>query len=146
QALGTPVPGLGAMGLSHVFPAAARIAEASLERLRSIGLPSARAESIRAFARAYADERLRLDAGARSEELSAALASLPGVGPWTAQMIALRAAGQPDAFPAGDLGLRRAAARLTGATRALDARELEAMSEAWRPHRALAAMLLWTSA
>jgi 3-methyladenine DNA glycosylase/8-oxoguanine DNA glycosylase len=58
-------------------------------------------------------------------------------------MIALHAAGQLDAFPAGDLGLRRAAARLTGESRPLDARALEAMAEAWHPHRAVAAMLLW---
>jgi AraC family transcriptional regulator of adaptative response / DNA-3-methyladenine glycosylase II len=142
RAFGTSVPGLGPMGLSHLFPAAARIAEASIDRLRGIGLPETRAHSIRAFARAYADERLQLDAGARLDQMSAVLESLPGVGPWTAQMIALHAAGQPDAFPAGDLGLRRVAG-LLGEARPLDARALEEMAEAWRPHRALAAMHLW---
>ncbi len=142
---GTPVPGLSAMGLSHVFPPAARIAEASVARLQKIGLTTARATSIRAFARAYADERIPLDGCASLEELTAALESLPGVGPWTARMIALRAASQPDAFPAGDLGLRRAAARLTEATAPLDAGELEQRAEAWRPHRALAALHLWMS-
>lgn len=142
---GAAVPGLAAMGLSHVFPAAARIAEASVERLRNIGLPAARAESIRAFARAYADERLRLDAGVTLGELTESLSALPGVGPWTVEMIAMQAAGHPDAFPAGDLGLRRVAGRLAGEGRTLDAREMEAMAEAWRPHRALAAMQLWLS-
>jgi AraC family transcriptional regulator of adaptative response / DNA-3-methyladenine glycosylase II len=59
-------------------------------------------------------------------------------------MVALRAAAHPDAFPAGDLGLRRAAARLTGCD-IIGARDVEAMAEAWRPHRALAAMHLWAS-
>lgn len=145
QEFGTPVAGLGAMGLSHVFPAAARIAELRVERLRGIGLTAARAESLRSFARAYADEQVRLDAGVTLEALSETLAALPGIGPWTIEMIAMQAIGHSDAFPAGDLGLRRAAAALRGDTAPLDARELAAMSEAWRPHRSLAAMLLWHS-
>jgi len=144
QTFGQQVPGLGQLGLTHVFPAAARIAEASLERVSGIGLPEARARSIRAFARTYADEGLRLDAGARIDEISEALLALPGVGAWTAEMIAMFAAGQPDAFPAGDLGLRRNAARLLGREELLSARELEELSERWRPNRALAAMQLWT--
>jgi AraC family transcriptional regulator of adaptative response / DNA-3-methyladenine glycosylase II len=143
QAFGTPVPGLAAMGLTHAFPAAVSIADSSVDRLRAIGLPAARAESIRAFARAYADERLRLDAGAAIDDLRASLLALPGVGPWTVELIAMQAAGHPDAFPSGDLGLRRAAGRLLNQERTPDARELEAMAEAWRPHRSLAAMHLW---
>ncbi|MEX2247222.1 MAG: AlkA N-terminal domain-containing protein [Dehalococcoidia bacterium] len=144
QSLGTPVRGLGALSLTHLIPPATRIAEASLDRLRKIGLPEARAESIRAFARAYAADRLRFDAAVELPAILDALQELPGVGPWTAHMIALRAAGQPDAFPAGDLGLRRAAARLTGRD-TVSAAELEELSEAWRPHRSLAAMHLWAS-
>ncbi len=143
EQFGSPVPGLDAMGLSHVFPSAARIAESRIERIRRIGLPAARAEALRAFARAYADERLQLDGAARLDELTESLTSLPGVGPWTAQMIAMQAAGAPDAFPAGDLGLRRAVGRLTPDGAILPERELEEMAEAWRPHRALAAMHLW---
>jgi AraC family transcriptional regulator of adaptative response / DNA-3-methyladenine glycosylase II len=145
RAFGTPVPGLGAMSLSHVFPAAAQLAGASITRIRGIGMPEARAQAIRAFARAYADERLRLDGGATLDEIGESLLAVPGIGPWTAQMIAMQAAGQPDAFPAGDLGLRRAAAQLTGADRPLATRELEDLAEAWRPHRAIAAMHLWMS-
>ena len=100
-----------------------------------------RAQAVRAFARAYAGDRLRLDAGATLDEITESLLAVPGVGPWTAQMIAMQAAGQPD-----DLGLRRAAGNLTGADRTLDAREMEAMAEAWRPNRALAATHLWMSA
>lgn len=142
-AFGTPVPGLSAMGLSHVFPPAARIAEASVTRLQTIGMPTARATSIRAFARAYADERISLDGCAPLEELTSTLEALPGIGPWTAHMIAMRAASHADAFPAGDLGLRRAAARLEGSEQPLDAADLEQRAEAWRPYRALAALHLW---
>ncbi|HWW60612.1 MAG TPA: 3-methyladenine DNA glycosylase 2, partial [Thermoanaerobaculia bacterium] len=66
-----------------------------------------------------------------------ALRALPGIGPWTAHYIAMRL-GEPDAFPAGDLWLRRAAGNLTE-------RELERISEAWRPWRAYAALLLWNA-
>ena len=68
-----------------------------------------------------------------------ALTAIPGIGPWTAEYIAMRALRDPDAFPAGDLGLRKAAAN--GAP--INARELGAMAETWRPWRAYAAMLLW---
>ena len=142
-ALGAPVAGLEALGLTHVFPSAAAIAEASVERLRAIGIPAARATALREFARAYLDERVRLDAAAPLDEATAALEALPGVGPWTAQMIAYRALGQRDAFAAGDLGLRRNAARLLGESEPLDAAALDRLAEAWRPHRALAALHLW---
>ncbi len=144
-AFGEPVAGLGSMRLTHTFPSPERIAGASMQRLRDIGLPGARAESIRAFARAGADGQLRIDAATPLDEIEGTLRAVPGVGPWTAQMIALVAAGQQDAFPAGDLGLRRAAARLTGASSPLRQQDLEILAEAWRPYRAIAAMLLWVS-
>ena len=131
------------LGLTHVFPPAARIAESRITRLRDIGLTTARAESIRAFARAYSDERLQLDAGATLAELTESLEVVPGVGPWTAQMIAMQAACHPDAFPAGDLGLRRNVGRLVADGRTMTHRELDEIAEAWRPHRSLAAMHLW---
>lgn len=144
-ALGRPVAGLEPLGLTHLFPAASDLAEAPLERLRGIGMPEARARSLREFARAYVEERVRLDAAAPLEEVTAALQALPGIGPWTAQLIALRAMGLRDAFPAGDLGLRRNAAKLLGEDAPLDGARLEAMAEGWRPHRALAALHLWFS-
>jgi AraC family transcriptional regulator of adaptative response / DNA-3-methyladenine glycosylase II len=143
QELGSAVPGLGRMGLSHLFPPAARVADAGLDRLQRVGMPAARAHAIGEFARAYAEERVRLDPAARLEDTVRALEALPGIGPWTAQLIALRACGQPDAFPGGDLGLRRSAARLVGAPAALSQIDLDRIAEAWSPHRALAAMHLW---
>jgi len=69
------------------------------------------------------------------------MVALPGIGSWTAHYVAMRALGQPDAFPAADLILRRAAGE--GIT--LTTRAVETMSEAWRPWRAYAVMLLWRS-
>lgn len=142
EAFGQPVPGLQALGLTHVFPPATAIAEASLEGLRAVGLPGARADALREFARAYVEERIRLDASAPLEQAVASLEALPGVGPWTAQMIALRAMGHRDAFPAGDLGLRRNASRLLDAPVTMDRGALEELAGRWRPHRALAALHL----
>jgi AraC family transcriptional regulator of adaptative response / DNA-3-methyladenine glycosylase II len=139
QRHGTPVPGLDALGLRAKFPTAADLAVADLDGL---GLTSARAGAVRAFSRAVADGAVVLDRGRPLADLVASLTAVDGVGPWTAQYIALRM-GEPDAFPASDLGLRRAVGRLTGRTP--DPRELEAHSEAWRPWRALAAAHLWTA-
>jgi len=101
----------------------------------------ARADAIRTLARAVVDGRVHF----RTEQTLAAfeesLVALPGIGPWTAHYVAMRALGQPDAFPAADLILRRAA----GNGETLSTRAVEAMSEAWRPWRAYAVMLLWRS-
>ncbi|MGE5596261.1 MAG: AlkA N-terminal domain-containing protein [Hyphomicrobiales bacterium] len=144
-AFGVPVPGLEGMALSHLFPTADVLADTRPARIRSaLGMPEARAVAVHAFARAYADGELRVDPGAAYGEVIERLLALPGIGPWTAEMIAMFAAGQPDAWPAGDLGLQRMAGELSGVGR-LGTRELEALAEAWRPHRSLAAMLLWTA-
>jgi AraC family transcriptional regulator of adaptative response / DNA-3-methyladenine glycosylase II len=72
-----------------------------------------------------------------------ALLALPGVGPWTAEYVALRALGEPDAFPASDLGLRRA---LGSAGQPLGAQALEERARGWQPWRSYAAVLLWSAA
>src|SRR5262249_56766684 len=94
-------------------------------------------------ARAGTVEGGALDLGAPADDVAAALAALPGLGEWTAQYVALRALGEPDAFPAGDLVLRRAAA---GSGPSLSERALLARAEAWRPWRAYAALHLWRAA
>jgi len=126
-------------GLSFVFPAAERLADAAEHALTGLGLTSARARTIRALARAVASGTLRLDAAADPRSLVDELLALPGVGPWTAQYVAMRALGAPDAFPDGDLVLRRVLG-----VRA--PREALARAERWRPWRAYAALHLWTSA
>ncbi len=126
-------------GLSHVFPEASRLAAADLT---GIGLPRARAATINALAAAVAGGEVAFDGAAPFERSRAGLLALPGIGAWTADYIAMRALRDPDAFPAGDLGLRKASAARGGPD---DAKGLEALSQAWRPWRAYAAMLLWTA-
>ena len=126
--------------LTHLFPSAAALADADVA---AIGLPRARAEAIRTLARAIADGGLSLDGGLDLDELVARLCEIPGIGDWTAHYVAMRACGETDAFPAGDLGLRRAFGNGRGpATQAA----LLAASEAWRPWRAYAALHLWAAA
>jgi 3-methyladenine DNA glycosylase/8-oxoguanine DNA glycosylase len=84
---------------------------------------------------------LRLEAPLGLDEVVARLAAFPGIGEWTAQYIAMRACGEPDAFPAADLGLRRALANGKGMP---SARASAGLSEAWRPWRSYAAIHLWT--
>lgn len=120
-------------GVTHLFPRAANLAEADVA---SIGIPRKRADTIRAVAAAVATKRLRLDGSAAADEARAQLRSLAGIGEWTAGYIAMRALGDPDAFPSGDLVLLRAAQART-------ARELENRAEQWRPWRSYAAMHLW---
>lgn len=135
---GVPVPGLEQMGLTHLFPTAATLAVADLDDL---GLTSGRIAAVRAFAEAARDEVVPLDGSVGLTELQAALVDLPGIGSWTAQYLALRL-GEPDAFPATDLGLRRAVegAPVNGARSPLVER-----AERWRPWRAQAAIHLWLS-
>jgi AraC family transcriptional regulator of adaptative response / DNA-3-methyladenine glycosylase II len=105
-----------------------------------IGMPRARARAIQSLARAVCDGRVGFDAARGLDRLVDELVALDGVGAWTAHYIAMRAGGEPDAFPATDLGLLRSAARLGIAD---DAKTLAERAEAWRPWRAYAAMHLW---
>jgi AraC family transcriptional regulator, regulatory protein of adaptative response / DNA-3-methyladenine glycosylase II len=127
-------------GLTHVFPTAERIA--SVESL-GLGMPAARQSSLKALAQAVvADPNLFRPLGT-IEEAIARLRSIPGVGEWTAQYIALRAIREMDAFPATDIGLLRGAATMDGArpTSAVLLRR----AESWRPWRAYAAQHLWAA-
>jgi len=136
---GTPLATeLAGPGLSHAFPRPEILARADLAML---GMPGARARALSAMAAAsVADPRL-LTTGESLEASIQRLVALPGVGQWTACYIAMRALREPDAFPAGDLGLRRALA--DGSRRRPSPAELAARAEAWRPWRAYAALHLW---
>jgi AraC family transcriptional regulator, regulatory protein of adaptative response / DNA-3-methyladenine glycosylase II len=125
----------GRYGLTHLFPTPEALCDADLD---GIGLTSGRRRAVRAFAGAVAAGSVPLEPG---PGLVPALLAVPGLGPWTAEYIALRL-GDPDAFPASDLGLRRAVARRTGALR-VTASDLATCAEAWRPWRATAAIQLW---
>jgi AraC family transcriptional regulator of adaptative response / DNA-3-methyladenine glycosylase II len=116
-------------------PSAEKLADADLT---AIGLPGARAESLRGMARAICEGRVRLDGSATGSEVIESLCALPGIGPWTANYIAMRALGDPDALPSSDLGLLKAAG-------VSSPRRLEEIAEAWRPWRSYAALYLWES-
>ncbi|MGC2109073.1 MAG: AlkA N-terminal domain-containing protein, partial [Candidatus Korobacteraceae bacterium] len=122
-------------GFTHVFPRPETLADA---RLNSIGLPAARAETIRALASAVCDGQISFEGIVDCDAFLARLCELPGIGQWTAQYVAMRALGEPDAFPSGDIGLLRALELKT-------ARQLQARAEPWRPWRAYAAMYLWSA-
>jgi AraC family transcriptional regulator of adaptative response / DNA-3-methyladenine glycosylase II len=137
ERVGNPVGGLEAMALTHTFPSAAELADANLD---GIGLTGARIAAIQTLATAVDKGEVAVDGSASLEELVHDLCALRGIGPWTAHYLALRL-GEPDAFPVGDLGLRRAARPGT----LLSEAELGQLAETWRPHRAMAAVHLWTS-
>jgi AraC family transcriptional regulator of adaptative response / DNA-3-methyladenine glycosylase II len=113
--------------LTHRFPTADALADASYD---GIGLTAARCRSVRAAATAHAAGELVLDPSADREDMRKRLLALPGVGPWTAEYVAMRALGDPDAYPGTDLVLRR--------------RAEPAKAAAWSPWRSYAAMHLWT--
>ena len=135
ERLGRPVPGLQPLGLTHVFPSASDVAAGDLSGL---GLTGARAAAVQAIAAAVECGDVRLDRSVGLDELVSSLVAVRGIGPWTAQYIALRL-GERDAFPAGDLGLRRSFERLTP----VPAPPLDEASKAWSPWRATAAIHLW---
>jgi AraC family transcriptional regulator, regulatory protein of adaptative response / DNA-3-methyladenine glycosylase II len=138
ERFGTPLDGVA--GFERLFPTAAALRRGDLG---GIGLTQARIDCLRHLAAAVDDGRLPLEQVdlPLADWLARALA-LPGIGPWTAQYMALRVLHHPDAFPAGDLILRK---RL-GGERPASEREAEQRSAAWRPWRAYAVMLLWRDA
>jgi AraC family transcriptional regulator of adaptative response / DNA-3-methyladenine glycosylase II len=125
--------------LTHVFPTAAALAEADDDVL---AMPQRRRDTLRGVCAALRDGRVRLDAGADREQVRRDLLALPGIGPWTVEYIAMRALGDPDAYPASDLGVLHAL-RALGVE--ADVRESEHRSQAWRPFRAYSLMHLWGS-
>ncbi|MFY2764136.1 AlkA N-terminal domain-containing protein [Arenimonas sp. MALMAid1274] len=126
-----------AAGLDRRFPTPAHLRDAPLE---AIGLPRTRAATLRALAAAVADGHVHFRAGQRLEDFVRDFTALPGLGPWTAHYVAMRALQQPDAFPAGDLVLQQV---LGGRDGRLSERDTQARSQAWRPWRAYAVLHLW---
>jgi AraC family transcriptional regulator of adaptative response / DNA-3-methyladenine glycosylase II len=124
----------------RAFPSAAEVLTLPDQ---AFGMPGARRETIRTVARAVADGTLSLDPGADREQLTAQLTGLPGIGPWTAAYLLLRAVGDPDAFLPTDLGVRHGATAL-GLPDAPAA--LAAHAARWRPWRSYATIRLWRAA
>jgi AraC family transcriptional regulator of adaptative response / DNA-3-methyladenine glycosylase II len=129
---GTPVSTSDPL-LFRLFPEPSQVLEANLE---AIGMPAARRKALRALSQATLDDARLFDPMSTVEETVTKLRSIRGVGEWTAQYVALRAAREPDGFPASDVALLRAAN--------LSHQNLLARAERWRPFRAYAAQHLWT--
>jgi AraC family transcriptional regulator, regulatory protein of adaptative response / DNA-3-methyladenine glycosylase II len=123
-------------GLTHLFPTAEALADADL------AMPASRRRTLAALVEALRSQRLSLDPGCDRDEALSVLSALPGFGPWTRQVIAMRALGDPDAFPAADLGVRRAAEALGLPASPV---ALSARAERWRPWRAYAVQYLWSA-
>jgi AraC family transcriptional regulator of adaptative response / DNA-3-methyladenine glycosylase II len=139
-ALGEPGP----EGL-RMFPTADELAAVPLDVLRAFGLNLGRASTLGVVARAVADG-LTLEHGSDAAGVHAALIALPGIGPWTADYVVLRALGHPDVFPAGDLVLRYAIAQLPGgAGEVVTVRDARVRAEMWQPWRGYAAQHLWSA-
>ena len=134
-ALGAELPeSLRALGMERTFPSPEQVAAFDPQ---TIGLPASRARALRATATEVVAGRLRLDDD--PAEVRERLRAIKGIGPWTVEYVAMRALRDADAFPASDLGLRKA----VNPDKPPGAVELEAMAENWRPVRAYAAILLW---
>ena len=133
EPIATPIP-----ELTRLSPSPERVVRAGAETIARLGIVASRARSLVALAEAERSGRLGLDGGAPHdpEEAMRRLAELPGVGPWTAHYIAMRALRWPDAFPKEDLAVR-------GALGGVTAEEAEARSQAWRPWRSYAVLYLW---
>ena len=133
-------PDPGTDTLQRLFPSPARLKRA---RLETIGIVRSRAQSIRDLARAVLAGNIGFDASQSVDDFCRSLTAVRGIGDWTAEYVAMRALKNPDAFPAADLGLLRAFDHVDG--RRLRPRDLEARALAWRPWRAYAALLIWSS-
>ena len=136
QRFGKPLTAGGGR-LTHLFPDAASLAVADVSDL---GMPRDRAATIVRVAQSIEDGVLMLGPGADRETAVTALGAIRGVGPWTVAYVAMRCLGDPDAFPATDLGLKAAATRL-----GLPPTILTKATDGWRPWRAYAAEYLWST-
>ncbi len=147
ESLPADVRSVAPAGLSHLFPTPAALADADLA---AIGVTRARADTLRAVSRALLDGGVDFAVERTLADQVTRWTAVPGIGPWTAHYIAMRALAHPDAFPADDLVLQQAVAATAGEDRThagrTTARALAARAEAWRPWRAYAALHLWRDA
>lgn len=140
--LSEPVPALGREFLA--LPPAHNVADCSIEQVRSVGLTTKRAEGLIAVAREVADGNVPEPSIDNVDSWMRDLTRLRMVGPWTAASSLLWGVGHPDVYPSGDVALLRAA-RLAYDDDVMTMKELDALSESWRPQRSIAARLLWTN-
>jgi AraC family transcriptional regulator of adaptative response / DNA-3-methyladenine glycosylase II len=141
QALGQPLP-TPYPALTHLFPSAAQLARCSANQLGELGIVRQRQAAIIGLAQALESGIISLRPGGDVAATTAALQELPGIGPWTASYIAMRALRWPDAFVAGDMALQSA---LGVRQHKAPAVEAERLSQAWRPWRSYAVVRAWHS-
>jgi len=122
-------------GLTHLFPAATALARLDPETLP---MPRARGRALVSLCGALAGDHVRLDRGADRDDVRRQLLEIPGIGPWTADYVALRALGHPDVFLPTDIGVRDAL-RLLGR----DPADATGLADGWRPWRSYAQLHLW---
>ena len=138
EPISTPYP-----DLTRLFPSADALAAAAAESIGTLGIVRQRVGALQALATEVAAGRIVLHRAAPLQATLDALRALPGVGDWSAQLIAMRALAWPDAWPASDIGVLNAMRHLTGGER--NAKLAAAHAERWRPWRAYAVMKLWLS-
>lgn len=131
EPLSTPWP-----EITRLFPSAATIATAAPEAIGTLGIVRQRVRALQALATACTEGRLRLEHGAEAAPVIQQLLALPGIGPWSAQLIAMRTLGWRDAWPSTDVGLWQALG-------SRDPRHIDALAEGWRPYRSHAVIRLW---
>lgn len=139
---GEPIATPWGSSVTRTFPAPGTLAITPVERIAELGIIRTRAGAIIAIAQAWPTVAPLLAAHARAEPLIEQLCALPGIGPWTAHYIAMRALGWPDAFPPNDVAVLKAMKQLFGTT---SQREADAHAQAWQPWRAYAVLRLWNS-
>jgi AraC family transcriptional regulator of adaptative response / DNA-3-methyladenine glycosylase II len=132
-------------GVTHEFPRAEVLAALTGEQVAQIGMPKTRGATIVNLARFAAAGGMEVKPGTALEDAVSHLRSVSGIGEWTAQYIAMRALRFPDAFPAGDLGLQKAAALESVDGVRLTEKQLLQRAHPWSPWRSYAALLLWHS-
>jgi AraC family transcriptional regulator of adaptative response / DNA-3-methyladenine glycosylase II len=133
EPIATPFP-----ELNRLTPSPERIAEANVDELARHGIVGARCRGIIALAQTEVSGRVSLDGGHHDPEaFIACLTELPGIGPWTAHYIAMRALRWPDAFPTGDVAVLNSLG--------VSAKEADDLSQTWRPWRSYAVLHLWRS-
>jgi AraC family transcriptional regulator of adaptative response / DNA-3-methyladenine glycosylase II len=128
--------------LDRAFPSPDRIAATAPERIAELGIIRTRANAIVALAQAWPELSAHIDGRHAPEALIETLCALPGIGPWTAHYIAMRALSWPDAFPPQDVAVLKAMKQLFNTA---SQREADSAAEAWRPWRAYAVLRLWNS-
>jgi AraC family transcriptional regulator, regulatory protein of adaptative response / DNA-3-methyladenine glycosylase II len=140
HAAGEPLPAPDG-GVTHLFPTPSALATLAEHDPAAFAMPAGRRRALGTLAAAVASGDVLIDPGADPLELRRSLVALPGIGPWTAEYVALRALRDPDAFMPTDLGIRRAAASLGLPD---DPASLTALTESWRPWRSYAMAHLWS--